>query len=50
MKAGTPTHNVADRSLDGRYLGTTPMVLDVLYVLPVGSPLAEDAPDPGCGF
>lgn len=34
----------------GRNLGTTPLVLEVLYVLPAGSPLSEDAPDPGCGF
>ena len=34
----------------GRNLGTTPLVLDVLYVLPHGSPLSEDAPDPGCDF
>jgi quercetin dioxygenase-like cupin family protein len=34
----------------GRNLGTVPVVLEVLYVLPTGSPLSEDAPDPGCGF
>ncbi|WP_433856071.1 cupin domain-containing protein [Streptomyces kronopolitis] len=34
----------------GRNLGTTPMVLEVLYVLPHGAPLSEDAPNPGCGF
>ena len=34
----------------GRNLGTTPVVLDVLYVDPAGSPLSEDAPNPGCGF
>jgi quercetin dioxygenase-like cupin family protein len=34
----------------GRNLGSTPLVLEVLYVLPAGSPLAEDAPNPGCGF
>lgn len=32
----------------GRNLETEPLVLDVLYVLPIGSPLSEDAPDPGC--
>lgn len=32
----------------GRNLGTVPVVLDVLYVLPAGSPLSQDAPDPGC--
>jgi hypothetical protein len=26
------------------------VVLDVLYVDPAGSPLSEDAPDPGCGY
>ncbi|UOX85202.1 cupin domain-containing protein [Amycolatopsis sp. FBCC-B4732] len=34
----------------GRNLGSTPLVLEVLYVLPSGSPLSEDAPDPGCGY
>ncbi|MET9557404.1 cupin domain-containing protein [Streptomyces sp. NPDC006645] len=34
----------------GRNLGTVPLVLDVLYVLPHGAPLSEDAPDPGCDF
>ena len=34
----------------GRNLGTTPLVLDVLYVDPTGSPLSEDAPNPGCSF
>ncbi|MET0237004.1 MAG: cupin domain-containing protein [Kibdelosporangium sp.] len=34
----------------GRNTGTTPVVLDVLYVLPKNGPLANDAPNPGCGF
>jgi quercetin dioxygenase-like cupin family protein len=34
----------------GRNLGDTPVVLDVLYVNPVGQPLAVDAPNPGCDF
>ena len=34
----------------GRNLGTTPVILDVLYVLPNGAPLSEDAPNPGCSF
>ncbi|MGW1723614.1 cupin domain-containing protein [Streptomyces sp. NPDC002306] len=34
----------------GRNLGDTPVVLDVLYVLPHGAPFAEDAPNPGCPF
>ncbi|MET9966027.1 cupin domain-containing protein [Streptomyces sp. NPDC006356] len=34
----------------GRNLGTTPVVLDVLYVLPHGAPLSEDSPNPGCDF
>ncbi len=34
----------------GRNLGTTPVVLDVLYVLPHGAPLSEDAQNPGCDF
>jgi quercetin dioxygenase-like cupin family protein len=40
----------ADNVHIGRNLGTTPLVLDVLYVDPAGSPLSEDAPNPGCGF
>lgn len=34
----------------GRNLGAVPVVLDVLYVLPAGSPLSEDALDQGCGI
>lgn len=34
----------------GRNLGTEPVVLEVLYVDPAGSPLSEDAPNPGCDF
>lgn len=34
----------------GRNLGDTPVVLDVLYVLPHGAPFSEDAPNPGCPF
>jgi quercetin dioxygenase-like cupin family protein len=34
----------------GRNLGITPLVLDVLYVLPHGSSLSEDAPNSGCDF
>ncbi|MFE3102629.1 cupin domain-containing protein [Nocardia tengchongensis] len=33
-----------------RNLGTEAQILDVLYVLPAGSPLSEDAPNPGCPF
>ncbi|MEI8409900.1 MULTISPECIES: cupin domain-containing protein [unclassified Kribbella] len=34
----------------GRNLGSKPLVLEVLYVNPAGSPLSEDAPNPGCSF
>jgi quercetin dioxygenase-like cupin family protein len=34
----------------GRNLGHQELVLEVLYVLPTGSPFAEDAPNPGCDF
>ena len=34
----------------GRNLGRTAVELRVLYVLPVGSPYSEDAPNPGCDF
>jgi quercetin dioxygenase-like cupin family protein len=40
----------ADHVHIGRNTGTTPVVLEVLYVLPAGSPLSDDAPNPGCGF
>ena len=33
----------------GRNLGTEPVVLYVVYVLPAGSPFSVEAPDPGCG-
>lgn len=34
----------------GRNLGTTPLILEIIYITPVGKPLAEDAPNPGCAF
>lgn len=34
----------------GRNLGTTAVVLQVLYVNPAGAPLSQDAPNPGCDF
>ncbi|GGZ40962.1 cupin domain-containing protein [Streptomyces bluensis] len=34
----------------GRNLGDTPLVLNVLYVLPHGAPFSQDAPNPGCPF
>lgn len=34
----------------GRNPGSEPLVLEVLYVNPVGSALAVDAPNPGCPF
>lgn len=34
----------------GRNMGTTPLVMRIVYVDPAGSPLSQDAPDPGCGF
>jgi quercetin dioxygenase-like cupin family protein len=40
----------ADHVHIGRNLGSTPLVLDVLYVDPAGSPLSEDVPNPGCTF
>ncbi|GAC70963.1 hypothetical protein GS4_45_00190 [Gordonia soli NBRC 108243] len=32
----------------GRNLGTTPVILDVLYLIPLKAPLFEDAPAPPC--
>ncbi|MFD7705896.1 cupin domain-containing protein [Streptomyces sp. NPDC059785] len=40
----------ADHVHIGRNLGTTDVVLDVLYVLPHGAPLSRDAANPGCDF
>jgi quercetin dioxygenase-like cupin family protein len=34
----------------GRNLGSVPLVMWVVYIQPAGTPLAVDAPDPGCGF
>ncbi|GAA2830884.1 cupin domain-containing protein [Crossiella cryophila] len=34
----------------GRNLGTEPLILEVLYVLPHGAPLAVDEANPGCEF
>jgi quercetin dioxygenase-like cupin family protein len=35
---------------EGRNEGTVPLVMTVLYIKPAGSPLAVDAPNPGCPF
>lgn len=50
-----PGQTIAERSGPdyvhiGRNTGTVPVVLEVLYEDPVGSPLAVDAPNPGCSF
>ncbi|RSD11734.1 cupin domain-containing protein [Amycolatopsis eburnea] len=34
----------------GRNLGTTPVVLEVLYRSPAGQPLAVDQANPGCSY
>jgi quercetin dioxygenase-like cupin family protein len=34
----------------GRNVGQDPLILQILYIDPVGAPLSDDAPDPGCGF
>jgi quercetin dioxygenase-like cupin family protein len=34
----------------GRNLGSTPVIIDALYVDPAGSALTVDAPNPGCDF
>ncbi len=34
----------------GRNLEPIPLKMWVLYINPAGTPLAVDAPDPGCGF
>ena len=40
----------ADHVHLGRNLGDTAVVLEVLYVLPHGAPLSQDAANPGCPF
>lgn len=47
---GVVEQSGADHAHIGRNLGTTPLVMQVLYILPAGSALSQDAPDPGCGF
>jgi len=34
----------------GRNLGSTPVVLQAVYLLPIDAPLVQDAADPGCGY
>lgn len=34
----------------GQNRGTTPVVLEVTYINPIGKPLSEDAPNPDCSF
>jgi hypothetical protein len=38
----------ADKVHIGRDKGNTTVVLDALYILPVGAPFSEEAADPGC--
>lgn len=33
-----------------RNLGAAPVILEVTYVDPVGTPTSDSAPNPGCGF
>ncbi|WP_369807357.1 cupin domain-containing protein [Mycobacterium sp. 852002-51057_SCH5723018] len=40
----------ADHVHIGRNLGAVPTILQVIYVDPPGTPLAVDAPNPGCDF
>lgn len=40
----------SDHAHIGRNLGLTPVVMQVVYIDPHGSPLSNDAPDPGCGY
>ncbi|WP_241010998.1 cupin domain-containing protein [Mycobacterium camsae] len=40
----------SDHAHIGRNLGPTPVLMQVVYIDPHGSPLSNDAPDPGCGY
>jgi quercetin dioxygenase-like cupin family protein len=50
--AGTPITDPTgpDHVHIGRNLGTAPVVLEVTYVNPAGSPSSDSAPNPGCDF
>jgi quercetin dioxygenase-like cupin family protein len=39
----------SDHVHDGRNFGTVPVALEVIYVVPVGKPLAEAINPPPCG-
>ncbi|MGX1372831.1 hypothetical protein RKD19_008190 [Streptomyces canus] len=38
----------ADHARIGESQGATDLILEVLHVLPHGSPFSQDAPSPGC--
>ena len=38
----------ADHVHIGRNLGQTPVILEIIYINPAGTPLSEDAANPGC--
>jgi hypothetical protein len=40
-RVGTPLHM-------GQNLDTEPVILDVVYLVPIGSPLFENVPTPAC--
>jgi len=40
----------ADHVHIGRNLGSTPVVLEVLYIDPAGAPTSDSVPNPGCDF
>lgn len=40
----------ADHAHIGRNLGAVPVVLQVVYINPAGSPLSRDIPAPDCGY
>lgn len=50
--AGTPVTDPTgpDHVHAARNLGATPVILDVTYIDPVGTPTSDSSPDPGCGF
>ncbi|AKN18308.1 cupin [Mycobacterium haemophilum DSM 44634] len=39
-----------DHAHIGRNLGPTPVLMQIVYINPAGSPLSRDAHDPGCGY
>ncbi|MGV9803303.1 cupin domain-containing protein [Mycobacterium sp. NPDC003449] len=51
-RAGDPITDPTgpDHVHNARNLGTTPIILEVTYIDPVGAPTSDSVPNPGCDF